>query len=60
MLKVRITFTETEKGREDLAQIIKILEEHTTVLSESQIYKGRGRSLYSNQYLDIEVDKEEG
>lgn len=54
MLKVRITFVDNEKGQKELEALKKILEQNTEVLSESEIYKGRGKSIYSNIYFDIE------
>ncbi len=57
MLKVRITFTENEKGYTELTKLLEILghNDEIEILSESATYKGRGKSIYSNKYLDIEM-----
>lgn len=55
MLKVRITFVDNEKGRAELASATDKLEKDFNVISVSNIYKGRGKSKYSNVYIDLEV-----
>lgn len=54
MLKVRVTFVDTEEGREELKNIEKNLNKDYEILNKSKIYKGRGESKYSNVYFDIE------
>lgn len=55
MLKVRITFVDDEKGREELNIALSKLEKDFNIISQSNIYRGRGKSQYSNVYLDVEV-----
>ena len=50
MLKIRITYADDK----ELAAAIKKLEKEFKVLSISKPYRGRGRSQYSNIYLDVE------
>lgn len=52
MLKIRITYNRDNK--EELTEAIKSLEKQFKILNQSKEYKGRGNSLYSNIYLDIE------
>ena len=54
MLKIRITFVDNESGRKELAGAVKKLEKDFNVISESEIYRGRGKSQYSSIYLDVE------
>lgn len=54
MLKLRVTFVDDEKGNKELKDFMEIIEKKQTVLNQSPIYKGRGKSIYSNVYLDIE------
>lgn len=54
MLKIRITFVDSEKGRAELDSAISTLEKEYDVLNKSRIYEGRGNSQYSNIYLDVE------
>lgn len=55
MLKVRITFTDTEKGQEELAQLTKLLDNNCEILNNSRVYKGRNGSKFSNKYIDLEI-----
>lgn len=55
MLKMRITFVDNEKGRAELDSAVEKLEKEFEVISVSDTYKGRGKSQYSNVYLDVEV-----
>lgn len=59
MIKVRLTYVDNEQGHIELEQIKKLLGDNATVISTSREYKGRGNSMYSNVYLDVEVNKEE-
>lgn len=52
MLKLRITFVDDEKGRNDLIDLLNELKSFN-IISESDIYKGRGNSKYSNIYVDV-------
>ena len=54
MLKMRITFVDTEKGRTELDAAIVKLEKEFNILSVSDVYNGRGKSQYSNVYVDVE------
>lgn len=51
MLKFRITYSDEK----ELQKAIEKLEAEFNVLSISDPYKGRGKSKYSNVYLDIEI-----
>lgn len=55
MLKFRITYS----SEKELQKSIEKLEAEFNVLSISKPYKGRGKSKYSNVYLDIEVKEDE-
>lgn len=54
MLKIRATFVDDQKGNDEMQGFIKELEENYTILNQSEVYKGRGKSIYSNIYLDVE------
>lgn len=54
MLKVRVTFVDNEKGREELNAALSKLEKDFNIISQSNIYRGRGKSQYSNVYVDLE------
>ncbi|MGU8154426.1 hypothetical protein ACV3T0_13805 [Clostridium perfringens] len=54
MLKIRITFVDSEKGRAELDTAVSTLEKEYNILNKSRVYPGRGNSQYSNIYLDIE------
>lgn len=54
MLKFRITYS----SEKELQKAIEKLEAEFNVLSISKPYKGRGKSKYSNVYLDIEVKED--
>lgn len=51
MLKFRITYSDEK----ELQKAIEKLESEFNVLSISDPYKGRGKSKYSNVYLDLEI-----
>lgn len=55
MIKIRATFVDDPKGKEELKIIIKLLEDNINLISASRVYKGRGKSKYSNVYLEVEV-----
>lgn len=57
MLKVRITFVDDERGNQELQQALDKIEKDFDVISTSEVYKGRGKSKYSNVYLDLENKK---
>ena len=50
MLKIRITYAD----QKELDEAIEKLEKEFNVLSISKSYRGRGKSKYSNVYLDVE------
>lgn len=54
MLKVRITFVDDKKGKEELEDLIENIEDEMDIVSKSQIYKGRGESKFSSIYLDVQ------
>lgn len=53
MLKIRITYADEQELKEALQQI----HADFNVLSESDPYKGRGKSQYNNIYLDVDLKK---
>lgn len=57
MIKLRITYADNEKGNTELTKLLDILgqNDEIEILQESASYKGRGKSIYSNKYLDMEV-----
>lgn len=57
MLKIRITFVDTNEGHEEKDKVIKKLNDEYVVINESKVYKGRNGSKYNNIYLDVEVRK---
>lgn len=54
MLEIRITFVDDEKGNEELQNLIEDISLTHTILQQSDVYKGRGKSIYSSVYLDVE------
>ena len=56
MIKLRLTFTDNEKGKQELSDFLEMIQENKMFecINESKIYNSRGKSLYSNIYLDIE------
>jgi len=54
MLKIRVTFIDDPNGNKELEQLKEDIENNYKILNESKVYKGRGKSLYSSIYLDIE------
>lgn len=54
MIKLRLTFVDDEKGNEEVKSTIEELKKSFRIINESKAYKGRGNSLYSNIYLDID------
>ena len=53
LLKVRITYVDQEEKE----QLMEVLRANFRILSESIEYQGRGKSIYKNQYIDL--DKKE-
>ena len=55
-MKLRITFVDNNKGRNELEEFIEFLKEKDIYefINKSKIYKGRGESKYSNIYIDLE------
>lgn len=53
MLKVRITYA----NKDELEQALEVFEKQFNVLQVSKVYEGRGKSQYSNVYVDLEVKK---
>lgn len=57
MLKFRITYAD----KKELDKALKKLETEFNILAISKEYKGKGKSQYSNIYLDIQnKDNERG
>ena len=56
MIKVRLTFADNDKGNKELQKVISNLEKSFDILSQSDVYKGRGKNSYSNVYIDLEVE----
>ena len=54
MIKMRLTFVDTEEGNIELNNALNKIQDIFTVIQTSKIYKGRGNSKYSNVYLEIE------
>ena len=54
MIKVRVTFVESESGYKELEESIDALEKQFEILNKSRIYKGRNGSKFNNVYLDLE------
>ena len=54
MIKIRLTFVDTEEGNVELNNVLNKISNDFVVIQTSKIYKGRGNSKYSNVYLDIE------
>lgn len=53
MLKVRVTFVDDKVKEMD--ELVETIEKNGyTILNQSEVYKGRGKSKYDNVYLDIE------
>lgn len=55
MLKIRITYADNNKGNEELTEAINILNKQFDVLNQSRAYAGRGNSIYSNIYVDVDI-----
>ncbi len=55
MIKVRLTYSDTQEGIRELTRAIKILDDNFVVLHQSNVYKGLETSKYNNIYLDIEL-----
>lgn len=54
MFKLRITFVDDKNSNKELQEFINELENKYLIINKSKIYKGRGDSLYSNIYLDVD------
>lgn len=54
MIKMRLTFVDTEEGNIELNNSLNKIKDIFTVIQTSKIYKGRGNSKYSNIYLDVD------
>lgn len=53
MMKIRLTFVDTEEGNVELGNALNKISDIFTVIQTSKVYKGRGNSKYSNIYLDV-------
>lgn len=53
MMKIRLTFVDTEEGNSELGNALNKISDIFTVIQTSKVYKGRGNSKYSNIYLDV-------
>ena len=54
MIKIRLTFSNDEKGLTEFAEALDNIKRTLNVLSVSKVYKGRGESKFSNVYIDVE------
>ena len=54
MIKIRLTFSNDEKGLIKFAEALDNIKRTFNVLSVSKVYKGRGESKFSNVYIDVE------
>ncbi len=57
MLKIRLHGK--EKEIEQFVNFIKRNEVELSILSESDFYEDRGKSVYVRQYLDVEINDKE-
>ena len=48
MIKMRLTFVDTEEGNIELNNVLNKIQDIFTVIQTSKTYKGRGNSKYSN------------
>lgn len=55
MLKIRITFVDDAKGNKEVENAKEVIKENFIIVNQSRVYKGRGTSMYSNVYLDVEA-----
>ena len=55
MLKIRMTFVDDEEGNKELKNAIDKLSKEFDIVNQSDVYKGRGKSKYSNIYIDVRV-----
>ena len=55
MLKIRITFVDDAKGNKEVENAKEVIKENFTIVNQSRVYKGRGTSMYSNVYVDVEA-----
>ena len=43
------------KGNKEVENAKEVIKENFTIVNQSRVYKGRGTSMYSNVYLDVEA-----
>ena len=55
MLKIRMTFVDDEEGNIELKEAIDKLSKEFDIVNQSDVYKGRGKSKYSNIYIDVKI-----
>lgn len=55
MLKIRVAFVDNENGKKELEKAKRVISNNFDIINESNIYKGRNNSKYSNVYIDIEM-----
>ena len=56
MIKVRLTYVDTEKGVKEFETLLQHLEEKGEILQISRPYSQRGNSKYKSVYVDIEIE----
>lgn len=57
MLKIRLTYKQEQDA--ELQETLEIINSNFNVLNQSREYKGRGKSKYSNVYIDVDLIKKE-
>lgn len=58
MIKIRLTYVDSDQGRKELERFKKMLDNNTMIINISKKYKGRGNTMYNNIYIDVEVNEE--
>lgn len=56
MVKIRLTYN--RENIEEIEKTINIIESKFKILNKSKIYENRGKSLYNNIYIDVEIKEE--
>ncbi len=53
MIKVRLTYN--QEDTQELQKVLEIINSNFNILNQSKEYEGRGKSKYSNIYIDISL-----
>lgn len=59
MIKIRLTYTDTDKGRKELQSLMDSIGRSANVLQKSEPYAMRGSSCYKRLYIEIESKEQE-